>query len=36
MTLTKLVLLAMLVAVVVIAGRVWWALRSSGRHWRRR
>jgi hypothetical protein len=31
MTLTRLVLLVMLVAVFVIAGRMWWALRSAER-----
>lgn len=31
MTLTRLVLLVMLVAVFVIAGRMWWALRSAKR-----
>jgi hypothetical protein len=30
-TITRLVLLVMLVTVFVIAGRTWWALRSAGR-----
>jgi ABC-type branched-subunit amino acid transport system permease subunit len=34
MTFTTLLLLAMLVAVFVIAGRVWWALRAAERRHR--
>jgi hypothetical protein len=36
MTLAKLVLLAMSIAVVVIAGRLWWTLRSARRNRPRR